>query len=187
LKKELLNIYFVLNLKLAKMKTTKKIMFILLILSLVFTISCENSSLSKVNLEDEKASIQMVINEHLDAVDSLDVDRLLNSMTEDHVEMPANMPKLVGKQAYGEYFSTWIGFFESLKQKEMSFVIDEFVVTGDWAFQIGTYSTKFTLQDDTLIEDTGNFVWIFNKDHDGNWKWARVISNSTKQTPNAES
>lgn len=55
----------------------------------------------------------------------------------------------------------------------------EFVVAGDWAFQIGTYSTKFTLQDDSLIEDTGNYVWMFKKDHDGNWKWARVISNST--------
>lgn len=150
-------------------------------------ISCDNPSHSKVNLEDEKAAIQMVINEHLDAVDSLDVTRLLNCMTEDHVEMPANMPRLVGKQAYGEYASSWMGFFKSLKQKEMSFVSDEFVVTGDWAFQIGTYSTKFTLQDDSLIEDTGNYVWIFNKDHDRTWKWARVISNSTKQTPNTES
>jgi len=123
----------------------------------------------------------------LDAVDSLDVARLLNCMTEDHVEMPANMSRLVGKQEYGEYFSTWIGFFESLKQKEMSFVSDEFVVTGDWAFQIGTYSTKFTLQDDSLIEDVGNYVWIFKKDDlDRNWKWARVISNSTKQIPNVE-
>lgn len=55
-------------------------------------ISCDNPSHSKVNLEDEKAAIQMVINEHLDAVDSLDVTRLLNCMTEDHLGMPANMP-----------------------------------------------------------------------------------------------
>ena len=141
---------------------------------------------SKVNLDVEKEAIQGIIKDHLDAVDSLDVDRLLNCMTEDHVEMPAHFPRMVGKQAYGEYFSTWIGFFESLKQKEISFVPDEFVVTGDWAFQIGTYSTKFTLQDESLIEDTGNYVWIFKKDNDGNWKWARVISNSTKQMPNSE-
>ncbi len=141
---------------------------------------------SKVNLDVEKESIQAIINDHLDAVDSLDVERLLNCMTEDHVEMPANMPRLVGKQAYGEYFSTFIGFFESLKKKEMSFVSDEFVVTGDWAFQIGTYSTKFTLQDDSLIEDTGNYIWIFKKDLDRKWKWARVISNSNKQKSNVE-
>ena len=142
---------------------------------------------NNINLEVEKAAIQMVINDHLDAVDSLDVARLLNCMTEDHVEMPANMSRLVGKQEYGEYFSTWIGIFKSLKQKEMYFEADEFVVSGDWAFQIGTYSTKFTLQDDSLIEDVGNYVWIFKKDDlDRNWKWARVISNSTKQIPNVE-
>jgi ketosteroid isomerase-like protein len=168
------------------MKITKEIRLSLLILLILTMISCDNSSPSKVNLEVEKAAIQTIIDGHLDAVDSLDVTRLLNGMTEDHVEMPPNMSRLVGKQAYGEYFSTWIGFFESLKQKEMSFVPDEFVVTGDWAFQIGTYSTKFTLQDDSLIEDTGNYVWIFKKDNDGNWNWARVISNSTKQIPISE-
>ena len=134
---------------------------------------------NKIDIEKEKKAIQMVISEHVDAIDSLDTDRLLEGATEDIIDMPANMPRLVGKQAYGKNFSTWIGFFKSLKQKEMSFVPDEFVVTGDWAFQIGTYSTKFTLQDDSLIEDTGNYVWIFKKEHDGNWKWARVISNST--------
>ena len=134
---------------------------------------------NKIDIEKEKKAIQMVISEHVDAIDSLDADRLLEGVTEDFIEMPSNMPRLVGKQAYGKYFSTWIGIFKSLKQKEMSFVPDEFVVTGDWAFQIGTYSTKFTLQDDSLIEDTGNYVWIFKKEHDGNWKWARVISNST--------
>jgi ketosteroid isomerase-like protein len=133
---------------------------------------------NKADIEKEKKAIQMVISEHMDAIDSLDADRLLEGITEDIIDMPPNMPRLIGKQAYGKYFSTWIGFFKSLKQKEMSFVPDEFVVTGDWAFQIGTYSTKFTLQDDSLIEDTGNYVWLFKKDHDGNWKWARVISNS---------
>ncbi|MCK5281173.1 MAG: DUF4440 domain-containing protein [Cyclobacteriaceae bacterium] len=135
---------------------------------------------NKIDIEKEKKAIQMVIIEHMDAIDSLDVDRLLEGVTEDIIDMPSNMPRLVGKQAYGKYFSTsWIGFFQSLKQKEISFVSDEVVVTGDWAFQIGTYSIKFTLQDNSLIEDTGNYVWIFKKDHDGNWKWARVISNST--------
>ena len=134
---------------------------------------------NKTDIEIESQAIQMVIIEHMDAIDSLDADRLLEGVTEDIIDMPSNMPRLVGKQAYGKNFSTWIGFFQSLKHQEMIFLSDEIVVTGDWAYHIGTYSTKFTLQDDSLIEDTGNFVWIFKKDHDGNWKWARIISNST--------
>jgi ketosteroid isomerase-like protein len=96
------------------------------------------------------------------------------------------MPRLIGQEAYRDFVTPWIGFFKSLKHKEMTFVPGEFVVTSDWAFQIGTYSTIFTLQDDSLIEDAGNYVWIFKKDSDGSWKWARVISNSTKPLPVSE-
>lgn len=134
----------------------------------------------KTDIEKEKMAIQMVINEHMDAVDSLDVDRILEVLTEDHVDMPPNMPRVVGKEAYRAYFTPFIGFFEGLKNREMSFEVDEFVVSGEWAFQNGRYSTKFVTQENVIIEDMGNFVWMFRKDADGKWKWARVISNSTK-------
>lgn len=168
------------------MKTTKNFALCVLAFTLISLNACNNPTTKDSNIDAEKAAIQIVINEHLDAADSLDVDRLLNCLSEDHVDMPPNMPKIIGKKAYGEYFSTWIDFFKNLKQNEMSFVPDEFIVSGDWAFQIGTYKTKFTMQNDYIIEDEGNYVWIFKKELNGNWKWARVISNSTKQLPNTE-
>jgi hypothetical protein len=54
------------------------------------------------------------------------------------------------------------------------------LITNNRENQIGTYNIKFTLQDDSVMEDEGNFVWIFKKDVTGSWKWARVISNSSK-------
>ncbi len=116
-----------------------------------------------VDIEFEKASIQKVIDEHMAAIDSLDVKRIIAIQTDDHLDMPPNMKKVIGKQAYVEYFTPFIGFFSSLKNKEMSFTIDEFVVTGDWAFQIGSYYTSFVLQDDNVLQDEGNYVWIFKK------------------------
>jgi len=157
-----------------------------LIVLIPIMFSCESKTDKVIDIEAEKAAIQKVIDEHLDAVDSLDVNRILAVQTEDHLDLPPNMPRLVGKQAYKENFTQWIGFFENLKHKEMSFNVDEFVVSGEWAFQIGRYSTKFILQDDNVLQDEGNFVWFFKKDNDGNWKWARVISNSTIPIPNAE-
>jgi hypothetical protein len=50
-----------------------------------------------------------------------------------------------------------LDFSKTLKSKEMSFPVNEFVVTGAWAFRIGTYKTKLILQDDSVIEDEGNF------------------------------
>jgi ketosteroid isomerase-like protein len=127
-----------------------------------------------------------VIDEHMDALDSLDVDRLLTGLTEDILEMPSNMSRVIGKQAYKEFFKPWIVTFNSLKHKEMSFEADEFIVSGDWAFQIGTYSYKFIFHDDNVMEDEGNYVWIFKKETEGHWKWARVISNSSKPLPVSE-
>jgi ketosteroid isomerase-like protein len=147
---------------------------------LIAIMSCKESSTTANNDEADKAAITDVIKKHLDAVDALDVPTILRCMVEDHVEMPPNTLKIVGKQPYADYFSTFAEFFKTLKDKEMSFIPDELIVSGNWAFQIGTYNTKFKLQDDNIIEDSGNYVWIFKKENDGTWKWARVISNSTK-------
>lgn len=94
--------------------------------------------------------------------------------------MPPNMQRLVGKDDYARHIKSWLDFSKTLKSQEMSFPVNEFVIAGDWAFKIGTYKTKLILQDDNVMEDEGNFVWLFKKDSIGNWKWARVISNSTK-------
>jgi ketosteroid isomerase-like protein len=120
------------------------------------------------------------IDAHFSYIDSYDLDKLLTLATTDVVEMPPNVPRIVGKDGYAGHLKSWLDLSKTLKSKEMSFPISEFVVTGDWAFQIGTYKTKFIFQDDNVIEDEGNFVWLFKKDSIGNWKWARVISNSTK-------
>jgi|GEM_PF-2621493 len=161
------------------MKTTKISLLSLSVILILVLFSCENTSEKVIDVESEKEAIQKVIDEHMDAIDSLDVDRILAVQADDHLDMPSNMPRVVGKDAYREYFSPYIGFFKSLKENEMSFDIDEFVVSGNWAFQIGRYSSKFITQDDFVMKDEGNYVWIFNKDDEGNWKWARVISNST--------
>ena len=147
---------------------------------------CENTTEKATDIEAEKAKIQKVIDEHIEAIYPMDVNQLLAGTTDDFLEMPPNMPKIVGKEAYKEYCNTWKDFFETIKDQEMSFKKYESVVSGNWAFQIGTYSNKFILENDSVIEDEGNYVWIFKKESEGNWKWARSISNSTKSLPISE-
>ena len=79
------------------MEMTKTTRLKLLIILLLPMISCDNSSTTKSNLDVDKAAIETIIDEHLDALDSLDVERLLNCMTEDHVEMPAKYAKTSGQ------------------------------------------------------------------------------------------
>lgn len=161
------------------MNTKRNVLLSLAVMLVLAMFSCKNETEKVIDIESEKVAIQKIIDEHMDAIDSLDVDRILAVQAEDHLDMPPNMPRIVGKQAYRDYFTPYVGFFESLKYKEMSFEIDEFVVSGDWAFQLGKYTTKFVTLDDFEMNDEGNYVWIFKKDVEGKWKWARVISNST--------
>jgi ketosteroid isomerase-like protein len=162
------------------MKTREIILMILLIVILIVPLSCVNKANQIVDIESEKAAIQNVVDAHFKYMDSYDLDKLLTLQTEDILEMPPNVPPLVGRDGYAGHLKSWLDYSKTLKNKEMSFPVSEFVVTENWAFQIGTYRVKFTTQDDNVIEDEGNFVWLFKKDSADNWKWARVISNSTK-------
>lgn len=162
------------------MKTIRNLLLGVSLLPILLIFSCNTQPQSNIDIEAEKEAIQKVVDEHLDAVDSLNVDRILAVQTDDHLDMPPNRPRIFGKEGYKEYFTPYIGFFKSLKDQATSFETDEFVVSGNWAFQIGTYYTKYLFQDGNVIEDEGNYVWIFKKESDGNWKWARVIHNSTK-------
>ena len=153
----------------------------MLSIAVVVITACQQTpKTTPVDIAGEKAAIQTVINAYFNYIDSDNLDRLLSLLTEDIIEMPSNAPRIVGKDGYASHLKSWLDFSKTLKSKEMSFPVSEFVVTGDWAFQIGTYKIKFTFQDDNVVEDEGNFVWLFNKDSTGNWKWAREISNSTK-------
>ena len=150
-----------------------------LTMAVMITTACQPKTIP-IDTEAEKAAIQKIIDAHFNYMDSYNLDSLLTLQTDDIVEMPPNVPRLVGKDGYAGHLKSWLDLSKTLKSKEMSFPINEFVVTGDWAFQIGTYKTKLILQDDSVVEDEGNFMWLFKKDSTGNWKWARVISNSTK-------
>ena len=162
------------------MKTSKYFLLCSFTVFLIGFYSCSNQSVQNEDIDSAKTEIQKVIDAHFEYLDSYELDKLLSLQTEDIIEMPPNVTRLVGKDEYAEHVQPYLDFFKTLKSKEMSFPVSEFVVTGDWAFQIGTYKVKFTLQDDSVMEDEGNFVWIFKKDNTGNWNWARVISNSTK-------
>lgn len=140
---------------------------------------CEKQSVPIDDIDADKKAIQLIIDDHLIAVDSLDVDRIIEGQTEDHLNMVANMPPVFGKQAYIEYFTPLAEYFRNLKERELIFEADEFVVSDDWAFQLGHYTSTFKHQNDYVLKDEGNYLWIFKKENDGKWKWARVISNST--------
>jgi ketosteroid isomerase-like protein len=78
----------------------------------------QNPKTVTVDTEAEKAAIQKVFDEHFAALDSFDLDKLLSLQTEDVIEMPPNMPRIVGKEAYAEFCKPVLDFLRNLKRKE---------------------------------------------------------------------
>lgn len=146
------------------------------LLAFFTTHGCKQNSTE--NFEADKAAIQKIIDEHMKGVETLDLRLILPNVAEDNIEMPANSERLIGKKPYQDYCQHFFDYVKTLKKHEMICTPDEFVVSGDWAFQIGKYTFKLVFPNDSITEDKGNYVWLFKKEAN-KWKWARVISNST--------
>ena len=98
-------------------------------------------------------------------------DALLALFTDDVVIMPANSPAVVGLAAAREFVP---GFFQAFAVSEQ-FQSQEVVITGDWAFDRGTFTETLTSKTDSLTVTTvGKYLWLLRRSDDGAWKYARI-------------
>jgi len=120
--------------------------------------------------DTEKGSILEVRQRHLDATLARDLETLVATFADDGVDMPPGAPAVVGRDAYRTYCTSML---ERMGDFSWAFDIAELVVTGDWAFERGTYS--IIMGDGS--EDRGKYLWLYQRDADGHWRFARTIYN----------
>ncbi len=114
--------------------------------------------------------------EQIDAAfNTSDLDGLVALYTSDTVQMPPEEPVVIGKEAIrsrGEPL-----FAESNYQ--LSSVVEDIQVSGDWAFLRMSYNMSSTPKDggDTTTE-VGKWVLFCQRQTDGSWK----IANDTWNT-----
>jgi ketosteroid isomerase-like protein len=107
---------------------------------------------------------------YVEAINSNNLDSLLDMLTEDVVYLTAHEPPLVGKTAVRPWIEGYLEAFRTHWDKP----VDEFVVSGDWAFERYTYkSTDTPLAGGDVVEDTGWGLVIYHHDPDGKWRVAR--------------
>jgi ketosteroid isomerase-like protein len=67
---------------------------------------------------------------------------------------------------------------------QIRYTTAEILVTGDWAFDRGTYSQTLTPKGGGVAQkETGKYLWLYHRAPDGSWKQARVIWNSSDPLP----
>ena len=104
------------------------------------------------------------------AINSNNLDSLAGMFTEDVVFLAAHAPPIVGKAAVRAWAEGYLQAFTTHWDKTSQ----EFVVTGDWAFERYTYkSTDTPKAGGSAVQDTGWGLVIYHHDADGKWRVAR--------------
>lgn len=105
------------------------------------------------------------------AENSGNAEALLALFAEDAVMMPPNRPAVVGVPAARAFVPD---FFKAFALSEQ-FSSQEVVVSGDWAFDRGTYTLTLTSRSDrSAVTTKGKYLWILKRSADGTWKYART-------------
>ncbi|MFC1651088.1 YybH family protein, partial [Candidatus Latescibacterota bacterium] len=149
------------------------------ILSFTVAVSCDRAPENSAgSLEADVAAIRTLHAEWIVAETSGDLERFMALWSDDGVLMPPNVPTLIGKDAMRE----WLRGFYNQFTVSIETVIDDIVLTGDWAYvRWTTIAITLTPKDGGMpITRSGKALWILKRQADGNWKLAYDIWNSDK-------
>jgi len=116
------------------------------------------------------ASARQAHEAYVTAINSNNLDELLGMLTDDVVYMSAHEPPYVGKTAVRPWLEEYFKSYRTHWDKP----VQEFVVSGEWAFERYAYhSTDTPVAGGAPVEDTGWGFVVYHQDADGKWRVAR--------------
>jgi len=101
-----------------------------------------------------------------------DAEALAATYTEDAILLPPNAPRVEGRAAIQEYFST----FPTVTSFEINVL--EVGGVGDVVYVMGTFSMGLDMGGEEPVIDTGKYLDIRKKQADGSWLFYRDMFNS---------
>jgi len=136
---------------------------------------CGDAGSRQPPLDQDLAAIAGFNKRYLGAINDEDIATLSSLTTEGHVMLAPSRAPIVGKKANDELNGT---AFERFNFDETWTPI-ETVVSGDLAFQRGTYTTAITPKDGgDKREISGAFLRIYQRQPNGEWRMTRDTFNS---------
>ncbi|HWL92594.1 MAG TPA: nuclear transport factor 2 family protein [Phycisphaerae bacterium] len=107
-----------------------------------------------------------------------DAEFLRGTLSPDIVIMPPGIPAIEGIEACAEWMR---GVLESVQREfevDLTYSTAEITVSGDWAFERGTYCQTLTSRaGGGVSQETGKYLRVYFNAGDGPWKAARIIWN----------
>jgi uncharacterized protein (TIGR02246 family) len=126
--------------------------------------------------EDDVKAIKKLGEEFFAGVNAEDLDRRMATMDSDVVIMPPGRPSIVGKEEIRRLSQDYAETYE----EKCSLVYDEVEAAGHWGFARATVSATRTSKSGGGVEKMSlKNLWIFKRQADGEWKFWRIMFNST--------
>ncbi|HEY5666150.1 MAG TPA: nuclear transport factor 2 family protein [Gammaproteobacteria bacterium] len=146
-----------------------------LLVALLFAVPAAETPLAQPADQAALAAIAEFNRHYLEAINEGDIDLLASLTTEDHMMISSGGEPLVGKEAL---VGAMTGAFERFDFDE-TWTPAETVVSGDLAYQRGTFVVVARPRDGGEASRTeGNFLRIYRRQPDGEWRMVRDMFNS---------
>jgi ketosteroid isomerase-like protein len=146
---------------------------IILVLAAACAAPAPPSNAASISAADSSARDSAAHGAHANyvrAVNSNNIDSLTSMFTEDVVFLEANDKPIVGKAAVRAWANAYYKAFRTKWDKP----VQEFVVSGDYAFERYSYtSTDTPVGGGKNVVDTGWGLVVYHRDADGAWRVAR--------------
>ena len=112
------------------------------------------------NNQADVEAINHVREAHITALNDGDVNAWVAAFTDDGVQMPPNAPANLGRES----IRAWSQAFFAPFRVEGTLLVDEVQVSGDWAFERGTYTITLTPKaGGEPMQDIGKDLTIYER------------------------
>ena len=155
----------------------KKLNLFAIVAMLIFAVSACNQAPeapAALDMDALKAEIQALEDAYAAAENAKDVESILAYYADDAVNMPANEPIVVGKEAIRERLTRDLGNED--RHGSISFKVESIMAAGDLLVEAG--SSIYTSEDGE--QSMGKYISVFEK-RDGKYVCIRDIWNSDKK------
>jgi uncharacterized protein (TIGR02246 family) len=116
--------------------------------------------------EDVRQSIEQVNAQFMEAFKAGDAATIASLYTDTAKMLPPDATEIAGHEAIQNEWQSWID--DGLKDLTLEAI--EVEASGDLAYEIGLFSIQAPAENNAMVTATGNYVVVWKRGGDGNWR-----------------